>query len=111
MKLAVYEGLFQLNEAFDQVLNAMRRMEKFGSVRKEFLRCARLEIEEVRADTHADFVEVISERERDDEGRFYKQRRAYQKKLEDPDDVYINVERREEERRKRGLPPHPHGSA
>jgi hypothetical protein len=25
--------------------------------------------------------------------------------LEDPDDVYINVERREEERRKRGLPP------
>jgi hypothetical protein len=25
--------------------------------------------------------------------------------FEDPDDVYINIERREEERKKRGLPP------
>ena len=41
----------------------------------------------------------------DDAGRFWKQRRAYEKKWRDPDDVYIDVEQREEERKKQGLPP------
>jgi hypothetical protein len=40
-----------------------------------------------------------------DEGRFWKQRRAFEKKWRDPDDVYIEVEHREEERKKQGLPP------
>jgi hypothetical protein len=50
-------------------------------------------------------VEVVSDQPRDEEGRVYKQRRSHQKNLEDPGDVYINVERREEEHKKRGLPP------
>ena len=43
--------------------------------------------------------------ERIDEGRFWKQKRAYEKKWRDPDDVYLDVEQREEERKKQGLPP------
>ena len=38
-----------------------------------------------------------------DEGHFWKQRRAFEKKWRDPDDVYIDVERGEEERKKLGL--------
>jgi hypothetical protein len=38
------------------------------------------------------------------ERRFWKQRRV-EKKWRDPDDVYIEVGRREEERKKQGLPP------
>ena len=34
-----------------------------------------------------------------------RQRRAHEKQREDPDDVYINVLHREEERKKQGLPP------
>jgi len=64
-----------------------------------------VEIEEVRADMNADFVEHLADSERFDEGRFWKQRRAYKKKWRDPDDVCIDVERREEERKKEGLPP------
>ena len=54
---------------------------------------------------NADFVEHLADSERFDEGRFSKQRRAFEKKWRDPDDVYIDVERREEERQKQGLPP------
>ena len=43
--------------------------------------------------------------ERIDEGRLWKQKRAYEKRWRDPDDVYIDVEQREEERKKQGLPP------
>jgi hypothetical protein len=54
---------------------------------------------------NADFVEAMSEYERRDQASFWKQRRAYEKTLEDPDDVYFEVEEREEQRRKQGLPP------
>lgn len=64
-----------------------------------------VEIEEVRAGVNANFVEQLGDRERFDEGRFWKQRRAIEKKWRDPDDVYIDVERREEERKKKGLAP------
>jgi hypothetical protein len=65
----------------------------------------RLKIEELRADVNGDFLEDMSDRELDDGGRFSKQRRAYEIKREDPDDVYIDVLRREEQRKRQGLPP------
>jgi hypothetical protein len=63
-----------------------------------------VEIEEVRCDMNADFTEKLADSERFDEGHFWKLRRAFEKKWRDPDDVYIEVERREEERKKLGLP-------
>ena len=54
---------------------------------------------------NADFTERLADGERFDEGRFWKQRRDFEKKWRDPDDVYIDVQRREEERKKQGLPP------
>ena len=52
-----------------------------------------IEIEELRCDMNADFVEQLADSERFDEGRFSKQRRDYEKRWRDPDDVYIDVER------------------
>jgi hypothetical protein len=69
------------------------------------VQCAVIEIEEVRCDMSADFTEKLADRERFDENRFWKQRREFEKKWRDPDDVYIEVGRREEERKKQGLPP------
>src|SRR5260370_38857456 len=80
-------------------------MEKFSFANSESLQSGQVEIEEVRADVNADFVEELVDLERVDEGRFWKQKRAYEKKWRDPDDVYIDVEQREEERKKQGLPP------
>jgi hypothetical protein len=103
-KLRIYESLFLLNQGVDHVVALLRGMEKFAFADKESLQSGQAEIEEVRCSVNADFVEHLVDRERFDEGRFWKQKRAFEKKWRDPDDVYIDVERREEERKKQGLP-------
>jgi hypothetical protein len=104
-KLRIYESLFLWNQGVDHVVAVLRGMEKLSCADKESLQSAQVEIEEVRADVNADFVEELVDLERVDEGRFWKQKRAYEKKWRDPDDVYIDVEQREDERKKQGLPP------
>ena len=104
-KLRIYESLFLLNQSIDHVVKLLRNMRKFPFADKDSMQCAIVEIEEVRCDMNADFTEKLADSERFDEGHFWKQRRAFEKKWQDPDDVYIDVERREEERKKQGLPP------
>ena len=104
-KLRLYESLFLWNQGVDQLVATLRGMEKLPLADKESLQVAQLTVEEVRADVNADFVEEMAEMERIDEGRFWKQKRAYEKKWRDPDDVYLNVEEREQERKQQGLPP------
>jgi hypothetical protein len=104
-KLRLYEGLFLWNQGVDQLVATLRSMEKLPFADKESLQTAQLTVEGVRADVNADFAEELVDLERLDEGRFWKQKQAYEKKWRDPDDVYIDVEQREEERKKQGLPP------
>jgi hypothetical protein len=96
--------LFLFNQGVDHLVALLRSMEKFPFTDKEELRSAQAEIEEVRCDMNADFAEHLVDSERLAEGRFSKQRRDYERQWRDPDDVYIDVERREEERKKQGLP-------
>lgn len=103
-KLRIYESLFLLNERIDQLVALLRDMGKFPFADKDSVQCAVVEIEEVRCDMNADFTEKLADSERFDEGHFWKLRRAFEKKWRDPDDVYIEVERREEERKMLGLP-------
>jgi hypothetical protein len=104
-KLRIYETLFLWNQGVDQLVATLRRLEKLPFADKRALQCTQAEIEELRAGVNADFVEEVGEHERREQGRFWKQRRAYEKEREDPDDVYFEVEEREEQRRKQGLPP------
>ena len=104
-KLQIYESLFLLNEGLDHIVALLRNMEKLPFSEKESLQSAVVEIEEVRCDVNADFAERLADSERIDEGRFWKQRREFERKWRDPDDIYIEVGRREEERKNLGLPP------
>lgn len=114
-KLRIYESPFLLNQGVDHVVATLRGMRKFPFLRKDALQCAQDEIEEIRAGMNADFIEGLAPHERNDEGRFWKQRRRYEKSLEDSDDAYLSVKEREEERKKQGLPPRigvlPHSAA
>jgi len=103
-KLRIYESLFLLNQGMDRVIALLRGLRKFSFADKKSVQCAIVEIEEVRCDMNADFTERLADRERHDEGRFWKQRHHFEKKWRDPDDVYIDVQRREEERKKQRLP-------
>ncbi|HVO64559.1 MAG TPA: hypothetical protein VMT53_26800 [Terriglobales bacterium] len=104
-KLRIYESLFLFNQGVDHLVALVRNMEKFSFADQEELQSFEAEIEEVRCDMNADFAEHLVDSERFDEARFSKQRHDYEKQWRDPDDVYLNVERREEERKKQGLPP------
>ena len=104
-KLRIYESLFLLNQGVDQIVALLHGMEKFSIANKESVQCAVVEIEELRCDMNADFTDKLADSERFDEGRFWKQRREFEKKWRDPDDVYIEVQQREEERKKQGLRP------
>jgi hypothetical protein len=103
-KFRFYENLLLWNQGIDQVVGILRRLERLPFSDKRALRYTQAEIEEIRSGINADFVEEIGEHERRDQGRFWKQRRAYERTLEDPDDIYRQVEEREKQRQKRGLP-------
>jgi hypothetical protein len=60
-KLRIYESLVLLNQGVDHVVALLRRMEKFPFADKEPLQSAVAEIEEVRCDMNADFVEHAEE--------------------------------------------------
>jgi hypothetical protein len=80
-------------------------MKKFPFARESALQHAQTEIEEVRCEVNADLMEELVEREISGGGQFWMRRRAYERGRQDPDDVYIDVQRREDERKKLGLPP------
>jgi hypothetical protein len=63
-----------LNQGIDQVVTILRCMEKLSCADKESLQLAQVEIEEVRVDVNADFVEELVDLERLDEGSFWKQK-------------------------------------
>jgi hypothetical protein len=104
-KLRIYEYLFLLNQNLQEAVQILRRLEKCPWLRRDFLRSFQVEVEDLRAQTNFEVLEQMSDREQHDWAHFGKLRRAWDRQFEDPDDVYLKAEQREEERRKRGLPP------
>jgi len=83
----------------------LKRLEKCSWLRRDFLRSFQVEVEDLRAQTNFEVIEHMSDREQHDWAHFGKLRREWDRQFEDPDDVYLKAEQREEERRKKGLPP------
>ncbi len=105
MKLRVYEYLHLFNQNLKQALRLLQRLEKCPGLRRNFLRSFQVKIEEIRAETNHELTQSTCEREQKDWYRFAKKRHAWEKQFEDPDDVYIEVQEREQERCQQGLPP------
>jgi len=104
-KLHIYEYLFLLNQKLQETVQILRRLEKCPWLRRDFLRSFQIEVEDLRAQTNFEVIEHMSDREQHDWAYFGKLRREWNRQFEDPDDVYLMAEQREEERRKKGLPP------
>ena len=104
-KLRIYEYLFLLNQKLQEAVQILKRLEKCPWLRRDFLRSFQIEVEDLRAQTNFEVIEHMSDREQHDWAHFGKLRREWDRQFEDPDDVYLKAEQREEERRKKGLPP------
>jgi hypothetical protein len=104
-KLSVYEFLYLLNQKFEEAVLLLRRLENCPGLRRDFLRAFAVEVEELRAETNSELAETLLARELKDWARFGKLRRQRDARLEDPDDVYLKAQDRNEQRQKQGLPP------
>lgn len=103
-KARPYEGLYSVNQNVDQLISLLRKMEWLRVADSDSIETAVIEIEKIRCGVNAACAEKLADHERFEEGRFWKRGRMIEKKWRDPDDVYIDVQRREEERRKLRLP-------
>lgn len=105
MKLNLLRQLLDLNQAFEQVIHGLARMEKGRIFQVSSLRYARAEVETARVDANREFFDHFREIV-ENEGRWaYKFRREYDRKTKDPFDFYLELDEREEARKRKGLPP------
>jgi hypothetical protein len=105
VKLPLLQQLLDLNQAFENVVRGLERMEKVTLFDKEQLRCARAEIETTRAGANREFFDKFGEMAEKDAKWAYKFCRDYDRKTKDPFDLYLEIKDCEETRRKKGLPP------
>ena len=105
MRLHLLQQLLDLNQAFENVVRGLERMEKVTLFDKEELRYTRAEIESARADANREFFDKLGEIVEKDAKWAYKFCREYDQKTKDPFDLYLEIKEREEARRKKGLPP------
>jgi hypothetical protein len=105
LRFPVYEHLYQLNSCAQRMVELLEELGSDFSVSREPMLYRQALIQYVRASVSQDIVEYMSEIELTEEWLFESQQRIEERKLREPDDVYILVRERERERIQQGLPP------
>src|ERR1700693_3096838 len=105
MNVRLFQELMELNLAFEQVVQSLQRMEKVRLFHGDRIRCARADVESARVDANREFFDNFDEIVENDAVWAYKFQREYNKKIKDPDDIYLEIKDSEERRKKKGLPP------
>jgi hypothetical protein len=105
MNLRLLQELMDLNLAFEKVICGLQRMEKVRLFHSDIVRSARADVESARVDANREFFENFDEIVENDAVWAYKFQREYNKKIKDPDDIYLEIKDSEERRKKKGLPP------
>jgi len=105
MNLRLFQELAELNVAFEQVIQGLQRMEKVKLYHGDIIRYARADVESARVDANREFFDNFDQIVEDDAVWAYKFQREYNKKIKDPDDIYLEIKDSEERRKKKGLPP------
>jgi hypothetical protein len=95
----------ELNLAFEQVSRGLQRMEKVRLFHCDIVRSARADVESARVEANRQFFDNFDEIVENDAVWAYKFQREYNKKIKDPDDIYLEIKDSEERRKKKGLPP------
>src|SRR5712691_3925124 len=99
-KLPVYETLHALNRDFEQVLADLEKLEKLRLFRPDLSNIFRIMVQETRTHVTFELIEVMHEVEQEDWALFGRQRRRWEKKYEDPDDILLQAKHLKQQRRK-----------
>jgi hypothetical protein len=104
VRFPVYEYLYQLNRNLQETVEILEHIRKSPGINKKQFHAYQVEIEHLRSEASQHVADSMDRIEGKESLQLWKQKRAYEKSLGDPDDVYFEVRDREEERRKQGLP-------
>lgn len=105
MNLRLFQELMELNLAFEQAIRGLQRMEKVRLFDSDIVRHARADVESARVDANREFFDNFDEIVENDAVWAFKFQREYNKKMKDPDDIYLEIKDSEERRKKKRLPP------
>jgi hypothetical protein len=92
-----YRTLYRMNRAFEFITEQLGLMDQAKILRRGMLKTLRGYTQELQADINQEVLEIMHQDELDDWGRFGKIRQAEEKRLRDPDDVFIQAEERRKE--------------
>jgi hypothetical protein len=100
-KLLIYHTLYRLNLSFSNIVTHCRTLQDAGVFTAKSTRLFQGYAQELQAEINQELLETMHSFELDDWGRFGKIRQAEEKRLRDPDDVFIHAEERRRELRKK----------
>ena len=104
LRFPVYEHLYLLNVYAQKMVDLLKDVSTRFALNREICLYHQSLIQYVRAGASQELLQSMVEVELTESWLFQSQRRVEEKKLYDPDDVYLQVREREVERINQGLP-------
>jgi hypothetical protein len=105
MKLQLFQQIVELNQSFDQLLAGLAKLESVPFFQSELIQHARSDVEIARVYANREFFDSFAEIVENDAKWAYRFQRAFDEKLKDRDDIYLEVRDSEGRRKRKGLPP------
>jgi hypothetical protein len=105
MNLRLFQQLVELNQAFEDVLSGLARMERGTLFRGKQLQLARAEVEMTRVSVNREFFDNFKPIVENDARWADRLLSEYDRQTQDPFDLYLEIKQREDARKKKGLPP------
>jgi hypothetical protein len=105
MKMEIFRQMYELNQAFQQIIESLGRLEKCPLLCRELVQETRAEAVVLQVEANEFFFDKFERIVGDDARWACKFLNDSRERLQDPEDVYLEVKDRETARQKKGLPP------
>lgn len=105
MRFPIYESIYLLNRNLQETIELLDHIQRCPLMAKGKFKAYQVEIECLRSEATQDVLEIMNDIEIHEAYKWDKQKKAYDNSRCDPDDIYLEVQQRELQRRKEGLPP------
>ena len=96
-KLLIYHTLYRLNLSFSNIVSRCRTLQEAGVFTAKSTRLFQGYAQELQAEINQELLGTMHDTELADWGRFGKVRQDEEKRLRDPDDVFIHARERKEQ--------------
>jgi len=96
--------LSELNRSMDTVFAMLDKLTEYPELRKDGFKVLKATLREQLGNVNTTALDALEQSEIGRRYLAYKQRKAHEEEIRDPNDCYLDVLRREEELQRQGLP-------